>query len=135
ISKKQMVYARQQEACRKDVERAFGGLQAEWKILHGPARLWNQKDLNSIVQACVILHNMVIDDERGLDLPNVQPSEWPGADNPPIAPLRAVPGIDEFIDTYSVIQDKTTAHQLKRDLVDHMWALYGSSSGHFAPKP
>jgi hypothetical protein len=72
ISNKQKVFAAQQEACRKDVERAFGVLQAKWKILHGPARLWKQKTLNSIMCACVILHNMVIEDERGLDLPVVQ---------------------------------------------------------------
>jgi hypothetical protein len=86
ISNKQKVFAAQQEACRKDVERAFGVLQAKWEILHGPARLWKQKTLNSIMRACVILHNVVIDDERGLDLPIVQRSEWLGADNPP--PLR-----------------------------------------------
>jgi hypothetical protein len=82
ISNKQKVFAAQQEACRKDVERAFGVLQAKWKILHGPTHLWKQKTLNSIMCACVILHNMVIEDERGLDLPVVQRSEWPGADNP-----------------------------------------------------
>jgi len=134
ISNKQKVFAGQQEACRKDVERAFGVLQAKWKILHGPARLWNQRDLNSIMHACVILHNMVIEDERGVDLPEVHRSEWPGADNPPITQLSANPGIEEFIDALSVIQDKETAVLLKSDLVEHMWVLYASSSGPFTPK-
>ena len=75
VSNKQSVFAVQQEACRKDVERAFGVLQAKWKILHGPARLWKPKDLNCIMRACVILHNMVVEDEREVDLPFVHQSE------------------------------------------------------------
>jgi hypothetical protein len=41
VSNKQIVYAKQQEACHKDVERCFGVLQAKWKILYYAARLWN----------------------------------------------------------------------------------------------
>jgi hypothetical protein len=94
ISNKQSVFAKQQEKCRKDVERFFGVFQAKWKIMHHPARLWNQHDLNNIVHACVILHNMVVQNERGVDLPRVHVSEWPGAANPPITPLISVPGTD-----------------------------------------
>jgi hypothetical protein len=126
------VFARQQEACCKDVEICFGVLQAKWKILYYAARLWNQCDLNTIMRTCVILHNMVVENERGVDLPNVHVSEWPGAANPPLTPLRVVPGI-EFIDAYSLIHDKSTAQQLKLDLIDHMWELYGSKSEPFAP--
>jgi hypothetical protein len=127
------VFAAQQEACRKDVERCFGVLQAKWKILHYAARLWNQYDLNTIMRACVILYNMVVENERGVDLPHVHVSEWPGVPNPPITPLRVLPGIEEFMKTYSLIYDKSTAQQLKLDLIDHMWKLYGSKSGPFAP--
>jgi hypothetical protein len=49
------------------------------------------------MRACVILQNMVVENERGVDLPNVHVSEWPGAANPPITPLRVVPGIEEFM--------------------------------------
>jgi len=64
VSNKQKIYAQWQESCRKDVERAFGVLRAKWKILHTPARMWNPRDLNSIIRACIILHNMVIEDEK-----------------------------------------------------------------------
>jgi len=134
ISNKQKVFASQQEACRKDVERAFGVLQAKWKILHAPARLWSRRTLNSIMIACVILHNMVIEDERDLVLPMVHTSEWPGAANPPIASVRSNASIEEFMDALSEIQDKEAARNLKADLVEHMWGLYGSMSGPFAPK-
>jgi hypothetical protein len=78
ISNKHKVYAERQEACRKDVERGFGVLQARWKIIHSPARLWHQEDLNYIMRACIILHNLIIMDEKGVDLPTIHLSEWPG---------------------------------------------------------
>jgi hypothetical protein len=58
---------------------------ARWKILHGPARLWNQRYLNSIMRAYIILHNMIIKDERDVTLPTIGTSEWPGLANPAIS--------------------------------------------------
>ena len=53
-----------QEAYRKYVERAFGILQARWKIISEPARGWSRENLDSIMMSCIILHNMIVEDER-----------------------------------------------------------------------
>ncbi|XP_070665202.1 protein ALP1-like [Malus domestica] len=53
-----------QEAYQKDVERAFGILQARWKIISEPARGWSRENLDSIMMSCIILHNMIVEDER-----------------------------------------------------------------------
>jgi hypothetical protein len=72
VSNKQKVFSEQQQSCLKDVERELlVSYRLSGKILHRPARLWNQKVLNSIMCACVILHNMVVEDECGVQLPNV----------------------------------------------------------------
>ncbi|CAL8162131.1 unnamed protein product [Prunus armeniaca] len=47
----------------KDVERAFGILQAQWAIVRGPAHMWRKEQLHSIMMACIILHNMIVEDE------------------------------------------------------------------------
>ncbi|XP_047979440.1 uncharacterized protein LOC125221364 [Salvia hispanica] len=60
---KRQYFARKQEAARKDVERAFGVLQARWAILRCPARVWHEDDVADIMVACIILHNMIIEDE------------------------------------------------------------------------
>jgi hypothetical protein len=62
---KEVQFHNAQVAARKDVERAFGILQAQFAIVRGPARFWNQNMLWYIMQACVIMHNMIIEDERG----------------------------------------------------------------------
>ena len=53
-----------QEAYRKDVERAFGILQAWWKIMKELTRGWSRENLNSIMMSCIILHNIIVEDER-----------------------------------------------------------------------
>lgn len=42
-----------QEACRKDVERAFGVLQARFKILARPSRLWFLHDMHTTIKVSV----------------------------------------------------------------------------------
>ena len=39
-------------------------LQARFAIVRGPARFWHHEDLTFIMKACIILHNMIIEDER-----------------------------------------------------------------------
>ena len=61
--KKKKLFAQAQEANRKDVERAFGVLQARFAIVRGPARFFHVETLQDIMKACVILHNMIVEDE------------------------------------------------------------------------
>ncbi|XP_047306641.1 uncharacterized protein LOC124910061 [Impatiens glandulifera] len=53
-----------QESARKDVERAFDVLQARFVIVCGPARYFDRETLNKIMLACIIMHNMIVEDER-----------------------------------------------------------------------
>lgn len=49
-----------QEGRRKDVERLFGVLQGRFRILRSDFHGWSDGELVEIVQACVILHNMLV---------------------------------------------------------------------------
>ena len=64
LGDKRKLFAKAWEAYRKDVEREFGVLQARFAIVHGPARFFFQETLQDIIKACIILHNMIIEDER-----------------------------------------------------------------------
>jgi hypothetical protein len=56
-------FAKAPEEARKDNERAFGVLQARFVIVRGPSHFWDKGTLRDIMTTCVILHNMIIEDE------------------------------------------------------------------------
>nr|XP_020177431.1 uncharacterized protein LOC109762965 [Aegilops tauschii subsp. strangulata] len=60
---KQSHFATMQEAARKDVERAFGVLQAHWGIVRSAAMMWESETLWQLMTYCVILHNMIVENE------------------------------------------------------------------------
>ncbi|XP_047335771.1 uncharacterized protein LOC124939333 [Impatiens glandulifera] len=66
---KKKYFAMKQEACRKDVERAFGVLQSRCAIVAGPVRYWRKEVMHDIMTTCIILHNMIVEDERDLTAP------------------------------------------------------------------
>uniref|UniRef100_A0A0D2ZXL8 DDE Tnp4 domain-containing protein n=1 Tax=Brassica oleracea var. oleracea TaxID=109376 RepID=A0A0D2ZXL8_BRAOL len=61
---KATLFAQHQEGVQKDVERAFGVLQARFGIIKNPARIWDKAKIGKIIRACIILHNMIVEDER-----------------------------------------------------------------------
>jgi hypothetical protein len=53
-----------QASVRKDVQYTFSLLKKRFNILVTPGRSYSQHILDLIMCACIILHNMIIDDER-----------------------------------------------------------------------
>ncbi|CAL8162430.1 unnamed protein product [Prunus armeniaca] len=51
------------EGYRKDVEKYFGILQAQWEIIRGAACMFDEEVLQSIMMTCIILHYMIVEDE------------------------------------------------------------------------
>jgi hypothetical protein len=77
-TEKQKLSAKFQGA-RKDVERAFGVLQSRFTIVCQPAGLWKRTSDGRIMLACVILHNMIVEDERDDATIHIDLNENPGA--------------------------------------------------------
>nr|ABA93652.1 transposon protein, putative, Pong sub-class [Oryza sativa Japonica Group] len=61
---KHKLFAQKQESTRKDIECAFGVLQSRFAIIRIPAHMWKKRTLGEIMYACIILHNMIVEDER-----------------------------------------------------------------------
>jgi hypothetical protein len=109
---KHKVYARHQEAKRKYVERAFGVLQARFNIVRRPARSWNIKIVKKIMTACVILHNMIVEDEGEM------------AEEP--IDLNAVPG--ESIVLPPEVQNSTNSNPCLDDVRRRNFAIRSHSA-------
>jgi hypothetical protein len=90
------------------------GLQARFAIVRGPARFWDKETLVNIMTCCVILHNMIIEDERGLNLPCFYDNVGTR-----VRPKRNPNRLKGFLQTYREIEDKATHKQLVNDLIQH----------------
>jgi hypothetical protein len=58
-----------QEDCRKDVKRAFGVLQQRFAVVRFSAMSWSKDQIWEVMNCCVCLHNMIVEDERKYPVP------------------------------------------------------------------
>ncbi|KAG2299831.1 hypothetical protein Bca52824_036303 [Brassica carinata] len=58
------LFAKTQESVRKDVERAFGVLKARFSVVKNPSKLCDKEKIANNMRACIIIHNMIVEDER-----------------------------------------------------------------------
>ncbi|XP_062218858.1 uncharacterized protein LOC133918803 [Phragmites australis] len=129
---KKKLFSQAQEGARKDVERAFGVLQARFSIVRGPARFWDQETLGQIMTACVIMHNMIIEDEREDFDYDHEPENfhYDHEGERVIIEDEHTPELSQFIEFIKNnhdIRDRQTHSQLQDDLVEHLWQLYTES--------
>jgi hypothetical protein len=117
MGNKNKYFAKAQEAARKDVERAFGVLQSRFAIVRGAARMWDTETLGDIMNGCVIMHNMIVEDEGVVD-PNER-FDYGGQNVEPSHENNRT--LNEFIEAHKRIRDKETHVQLKEDLIEHLW--------------
>nr|XP_043623053.1 uncharacterized protein LOC122594744 [Erigeron canadensis] len=106
-----------QESARKDVELAFGGLQNSWHILTQPARSKSVNRITRTMYACVILHNMKVED-AGYTISSLEE----GDDiDPVVLPERTFQErIALHQRTGKELRDRTVHHALRHDLTEHV---------------
>ena len=122
---KQIHFAKSQESARKDVERAFGVLQARFAIVRGPARLWKLEVLKDIMKAYIILHNMIVEDERNANELDFTYDTMDDSPTAVVIPERSSELL-QFINTQHCIRDKEIHSKLQADLVEHQWNMHGN---------
>jgi Plant transposon protein len=128
----EIFFAERQEGARKAVDRLFGVLFKKWAILSRPSRLWHVEDMEIILKACIILHNMSCEERRetftGLRAARMtlETNELEEADNIPIiSPPDALENPGEasafWRSHLSGIEDSTQHFELKEALQKYIW--------------
>ncbi|XP_061993999.1 uncharacterized protein LOC133711947 [Rosa rugosa] len=135
-------FTTKQEAFHKDVERAFGVLQARWAIIRQLARGWSLENLSNIMLACIILHNMIVEDERADyyngesddDEPDPNRSRRDRArildearENLERHPRSERIIMAEYMSRYRMIRSPVGNRHLQDDLIQHLWSLRGQA--------
>ncbi|XP_026417536.1 uncharacterized protein LOC113313026 [Papaver somniferum] len=101
-----------QQAKRKDVERDFVTIQNKFQITKNPAMYWDREYINFIIKACMILHNIVIENEK-------RNLEWGKVVNEPIPYVIGIPR------SYNELRNDEAYLLLRNDLVQHIWTRHG----------
>ncbi|XP_062013940.1 uncharacterized protein LOC133730343 [Rosa rugosa] len=107
------------------------------------ARGWHKEDIRYIMLTCIILHNMIVENERHEDSDdelesddeednNMRPRiaevwERPtGRDFDPVG--RDAHHMNEFMDRYQQIRSEHSHSNLQEDLIQHFWEFQGNRS-------
>ena len=122
---KRSYFSMRQEAQRKDVERAFGVLQARWRILALPCKLWSVGAMNSVIIACIILHNMIIEDEWETE--NTNEYLFDNIQDGFLVDNVNHDNVHTFLDFKNIRMNYMSEgehFQLRNNLIEHLWIQY-----------
>uniref|UniRef100_A0A0D3BIW0 DDE Tnp4 domain-containing protein n=1 Tax=Brassica oleracea var. oleracea TaxID=109376 RepID=A0A0D3BIW0_BRAOL len=118
-TEKHSLFAKKQESVRKDVERAFGVLQVIFVVVRNPSNLWDKHKIRNIMRACIILHNMIVEDERASRTQYVVPG-FQESDMLRFSVNMPSP-VGNTIDRRTSVRNIQTHHNLKYDLIENIW--------------
>uniref|UniRef100_A0A0D3D6C0 DDE Tnp4 domain-containing protein n=1 Tax=Brassica oleracea var. oleracea TaxID=109376 RepID=A0A0D3D6C0_BRAOL len=124
------LFAQRKEAVRKNVERAFGVLQARFAIVKNPTLFWDKIKIGKIMRVCIILHNMIVENERDeytqFDVSEFQQREGNGSSHVDLTYSTDIPtNIANMMGVRTRIRDRQVHQQLKTDLVENIWRKFG----------
>ncbi|XP_076944014.1 uncharacterized protein LOC143614466 [Bidens hawaiensis] len=105
-------FTKRQESARKDIERAFGVLKKKWAILANPIKFWTREKMTEVVYSCVILHNMILEDDGHAICENYQ-GDIPRQESTIINEQR--------LDNLNIIKSREIHNNLRHELVEHLW--------------
>ena len=76
------------------------------------------------MKCCVILHNMILEDERELNLPCFYDNVGTR-----VQPKKNSSRVQAFLQAHRDIEDAATHRRICDDLVEHQWQLDGQRRG------
>ncbi|XP_047949400.1 uncharacterized protein LOC125195267 [Salvia hispanica] len=112
----------EQESARKDVERAFGVLQSRWAIVKGPARFWYKEVIADVMYTCIIMHNMIVEQERGHVTDWVDDEAGSSSSTATSSVTRGLPmSFGEVLQRQASMRNQQDHTQLMTDMIEEVW--------------
>ncbi|XP_012855095.1 PREDICTED: uncharacterized protein LOC105974525 [Erythranthe guttata] len=110
----------------------FGVLQARFAIIRGAARFSKKEDLHEVMFACIILHNMIVEEEHSgyRNTYIFDDTQFPTNLNyessssiPPVELLRDFNNTAyvSFLGRYRNLINQGKHNELRRRLIAHLW--------------
>ena len=124
---KQELFAKVQEATRKDVERAFGVLQARFAIVKNPVKTLDKAKISKIMRACIILHNMIVENVRdgyGIQF-DISDFEEGNVTRSSRVEANMPTNLNNIFPIRNDVRDTRIHEHLKTDLIEHIWNKFG----------
>ncbi|XP_047978691.1 uncharacterized protein LOC125220577 [Salvia hispanica] len=122
IGERRVLFAAKQESARKDVERAFGVLQSRWVIVKGPARFWYKDVIADVMYACIIMHNMIVEQERGHVTNWVDDEAGSSSSTATLPVTRGLPtGFGVVLERQASMRNQQDHTQLMTDMIEEVW--------------
>lgn len=126
VTPKDKYFAEKQESARKDIERAFGVLQARFAVIKRPACTWDPRLMGKIMKTCIILHNMIVEDERDNYANYADERAFHDANVASVENSAYTTGhqsINVYVANRTRLRDSETHVALKKDLIENVWAM------------
>ncbi|GJX98637.1 ALP1-like protein isoform X1 [Tanacetum coccineum] len=101
----------------KDVERAFGVLQGRWRIIQQPARQYHVNNIRQIMYSCIIMHNMILEDQK------MAVTDWNEMYANPSRNMQRtwVERCETHRRKAKELRDRDTHISLQQNLMEHIW--------------
>ncbi|XP_023743492.1 uncharacterized protein LOC111891662 [Lactuca sativa] len=109
-----------QESTRKDVvhvERTFGILKRRWQVLAVGARSYEVRRLQHIMYACIILHNIILEDEGRTIFRYNKNEVFSNVEGVTV-------GTQEYMENRREVHNRDIHHALHADLVEHVYRAH-----------
>jgi len=102
-------------------------LHDRFKIIRESARLWDISDLAIIMRSCIILHNMIVEDERDTysqHWTNYDQSKANESNAPQVFSTEVLPAFTNHMRARSELRYSNVHHELQAYLVKNMWQKF-----------
>ncbi|XP_076881689.1 uncharacterized protein LOC143529891 [Bidens hawaiensis] len=112
VSDKRKYFTKKQGSAMKDIERAFGFLKNRWAMLANPIRFWTRKKITEVVITCIILHNMILEDEGKAICQNYQGD---------IPRQESTVTNEQRLANINIIKSRELHGNVRHELIEHLW--------------